>query len=70
MLGVSYASVPLMIHSGRRSLQDPANGRRYIRRHLLEVIANAREIRLIEEAVSEPRIASAGTPGNSPTTSA
>ena len=50
-LGVSYSNVPLMMMAGRLPYETAANGRRYLRRHQLEVIANARETRLLEEAV-------------------
>ena len=51
MLRVSYTNVPQMMLSGRLPYETAANGRRYVRRHQLEVIANARETRLIEETL-------------------
>ena len=52
MLHVSISNVPLMMLAGRLPYETAANGRRYVRRHQLEVIANARETRLIEEALA------------------
>lgn len=43
--GVSYSNVPLMMLSDRLPYETAANGRRYMRRHQLEVIANARDTR-------------------------
>ena len=40
-----------MMLSDRLPYETTANGRRYVRRHQLEVIPNAREIRLAEEAI-------------------
>ena len=51
VLGVSKSTVPLMMLSDRLPYETAPNGRRYVRRQQLEVIANARETRLIEEAV-------------------
>ena len=51
VLGVSRSNVPLMMLSDRLSYETAANGRRYVRRHQLEVIANARETRLLDEAL-------------------
>ena len=53
MLGVSKSNVPLMMLSDRLPYETAPNGRRYVRRHQLEVIANAREIRLTEEALGD-----------------
>ena len=51
VLGVSRSNVPLMMLSGRLPYETAANGRRYVLRHQVEVIANAREVRLTEEAL-------------------
>ena len=40
-----------MMRSDRLPYETAANGRRYVRRHQLEVIANARDTRVTEEAV-------------------
>jgi len=51
VLGVSKSTVPQMMMSGRLPYETAPNGRRYVRRHQLEVIANARDSRLTEEAL-------------------
>jgi hypothetical protein len=53
VLGVSYSNVPLMMLSDRLPYETAANGRRYLRRAELEVIAHAIEFRLFEEAMSD-----------------
>ena len=52
VLGVSRSNVPLMMVSGRLPYETAANGRRYVRRQQLEVIANARETKQLEEALA------------------
>ena len=47
-LGVSCSNVPLMMLSDRTAYEPAANGRRYVRRHQLEVMANARRTRSID----------------------
>ena len=53
VLGVSQSTVPLIMLSDRLPYETAPNGRRYVRRHQVEVIANARHTRLIEEALRE-----------------
>ena len=48
VLGVSYSNVPLMMLSDRLPFETAANGRRYVRRHQLQVIANARETKAVD----------------------
>ena len=54
-LHCSRSNVAQMMLSGRLPYETAANGRRYVRRHQLDVIANARETRLIEGRVSGKR---------------
>ena len=51
VLGVSCSNVPLMMLSDRLPYETAVNGRRYVRRHQLEVIANARETRQTEDVM-------------------
>lgn len=56
VLGMSTSNVQLMMLEDRLPYQIAANGRRYVRRPQLEVIANARETRLTEKAVPQLRV--------------
>ena len=50
-LGVTGSAVRQMMLSDRLPYETAANGRRYVRRHQLEVIANTRDSRLTEGAL-------------------